>query len=275
MFALALLSDKFFGTVQGQLPDVAIPSWARVLAFGAVTGFASRQLLPALSKRISNMVAEQVRDQVAPVERKAENRVQAALAQAEAVRLTAAAATPPPPVQALVDSATPQAIAQAAAAGGAAAPQWVYEIEKLLERYNGIADPDYDARVASRMDTADAMLVVLTRHAVTSAELADQVRTKTEKAWILPLATLIAARPERGDAPRLFNAYEQRLSDSAVRRESKFILYRVLLAVIALHANRRLSAAERPRAKGIALDCKEIKDSSLRKRADAVLSLFS
>ncbi len=278
MFALALLSDKFFGVTQGQAQtDFPIPPWARMVAFGALTGFASRQLLPALSKRLVNMVTEQVRERVNQVEQRANNRLEAIQAQAEIAQLTAIAANPPPAVAAAAAAvAAPAAAAAAAfvATGAAAAPGWVYEIEHLVQQYNAINNPDYEARMAARMETARAMLVILDRAHVASAVLVPEVQNHPETAWVLVLATLIASRPEANDAVRLFDAYDLRLADAAVRRESKFILYRVLLAVIALYDSHHLPVAHRGRAQQIAQECLEIPDDRLRKRANAVLQLL-
>lgn len=266
VFALALLNDKFFGTVQGQQADVPIPSWARIIAFGVLTGFASRQLLPALSKRLKDMVAEQVREQVARAEREVDNKLEVVQAQSEAVQLSSAASNPSPAMKV--------AAAAAAAAPAGVAVGWIPQMQHLIGQYDGTLPADKEDRVAARMDLAGAMLAVTTQHALTSAGLFTELPNHTEPSWVLPLATLIAAQPGVGDAARLLDAYDLRLGTAKVRQDSKFILHRVLLAIIALHTNRRLSAVDRSRAKGVARACREINDSSLRKRAEAVLSLL-
>jgi hypothetical protein len=272
LFALALLSDRFFGATGNQPADIPIPPWARIVAFGGLAGFASRQLLPSLSKRLSDMVAEQVKQQTAAVEKKATNQVEAVRAQAEAARLAAAAVKPAPPVSARVQQARG---AVAAAPPPAGATPGLAELEQLVTDYAAINIADYDARVAARMEIAEAMLAVADQYNITSQDIYQQIQAKQAKEWVLPLATVIAAQPTTGDARRLLDAYDLRLGTPAVRVESKFILYRVLLALVALRENRRLPAAEKPRARGVAEACREINDPSLQKRADAVLSLLA
>jgi hypothetical protein len=268
MFALAL-SDRFFGVVGDS--DSA---WVRIVAFGALTGFASRQLLPNLSKRLSDMITQEVDEKTRAVGQKIEQtvgrkieqtigpQVELARTQAEIAQLEVAAVSPPSP-----------ATTTAAMARGA---DGFARLKDLVERYGNIRDPDEQARVAARMEIADAMLPLMVQEGVTSELLAQRIESDEakEKEYVLALATLIAARPGPGDAKRLLDAVDHLLNTPKVKGDSKFILYRVLLAIAALKEKRRLPVTELGRAKALAEECRRIDDAPLQRKAEAVLALL-
>jgi hypothetical protein len=261
LFALALLSDRFFGVVGDKQPDLSVPAWVRVVAFGALTGFASRQLLPNLSKRLSDMITQEVKTQTAAATQRIEGTVTrlAALAQTRAeVAQLAAAAIP-----------RPQLPAVAAAAGDGFA-----RLRELVVGYAAINEPDEEARLAARMEAADAMLRVLTENGITSEALCLRIENEPAKEFVLPLATLIAARPAPGDARRLLDTVDARLGTRALKADATFILQRVLLAIVALHDKHRLPAAERPRALALARECRDLGVPDLARQAEAVLALL-
>ncbi len=260
LFALAMLSDRFFGVVDSTKPEVSVPSWVRVIAFGALSGFAARQLLPSLSKRLKDVIEKTIDDKTkdlgAEVERQMVPQIdEIARSHTEIARLNAVVAPPP------------QAVALAAAGGA--------NLETLVREYMNINEPDKDARIAARMRIADAMLPQMVAHNTTTASLYDRLRNGAAKEYVLPLATLIAAQPGPEDATRLFDVVEQRLGTPAIKSESKFVLYRVLLAIISLNENRQLGPQQVPRAKKVARDCQAIDDASLQRKASAVLALLN
>lgn len=262
LFAMALLSDQFFGGTGGKPAEGSDTSWVRMVAFGALTGFASRQFLPGLSKRLSDMVAKQVEEQTAAVRQEVEtkmaNQVELARSEKEIAQLTVAASAPPD--------------AEAALAGDG---DVFTRLAPLLEEHKAIkeANPTKAGREAARTQVAAKMLGVLTAGRVTAADLAERIASQQEKELLAALAALVAARPEEGDAKRLFDAIARGLPNPQVKRQSELILSAALLAVQALHDN-GLLGDQVARARELATECRGISDRSLQKKARAILDLL-
>lgn len=258
LFAVALLSDKFFGGTGGKLTEGVEMSWLRLVAFGALTGLASRQFLPGLSERIKKLVAKQVTERTAAVRREVEtrmgNQLELARSQTEIAQLAAA----------------PAAAVPVAAGGG----DPLARLAELAAEYLNINAPQQEDRVAARMRVAAEMLAVINAGGITSEALAGRIQAPADRALLVALASLIAARPQPGDARRLFDALDRALPTPDVQADSKFILYRALLAVVSLKDNRRLPADQAHRARALAEACLAIADESLRKKARAVLDLL-
>jgi hypothetical protein len=90
---------------------------------------------------------------------------------------------------------------------------------------------------------------------------------------MLPLATAVIVSPTAGDAQRLLDAYDVLLGrDEGVRANKKFVLYRILLALVALSDASLLSASERVRGRKVARHCLDLGDKPLKALARAVLN---
>ena len=263
-----LVIALFLGKDPFGVADVNI-SIFRLVGFGSLAGFAARQFLPNLSKRFTDLVERKVETLAAAAERDLER--QAALqgelqkTRTEVTRLTAEVA------QKVVEPIEP---------GMAAAlpvPN-VDDLAPLVAEFDGITyatHPEYERRVEAMMDVAARMVAALPANTPTIKQLlSDRVQATGDKGWLVPLATVIATLPRRGDAKRLFDAFDRALATPQDRERSKFILYRVLLAITSLKDARRLPREEAPRARAIAEACRAIDDANLKRRAEAVLTLL-
>jgi hypothetical protein len=267
IIGMAVLSDRFFGTAPTAGAGGAAatltspPTWLRIVAFGILAGFAGRQLLPNLSKRITDLIDKQVEDKTKGVSDKVKREIEPKLDVVQAHT----------EINQLRTKVVPTPQFQAAAVGADAA---ISQLAGLVGQYAAVNNPDYNARVSDRMRIADSMVPVMTRNGVTSQLLAEKIAADDHKEWVLPLATLIAIGPGEGDAERLLDAVDLRLATPEIKSQSKFILYRVLLAIVALSENRRMPPGQVSRAKNLAAACQAIGDSSLRTKAAAVLDVL-
>ncbi|QDU75349.1 hypothetical protein Pan97_23790 [Bremerella volcania] len=241
-------------------PDVSL---FRLIGFGALAGFAARQFLPNLSKRFSSLIESKIETMAdaakAEQARQAEVIAEGQRARAEIVRLA---------------GQTSRLSLEAMRGQGATNFD---SMETLVAELAGITlqtHPEYKERVRAMMDLADRMVEGVPADTATKQNIAGRIGSADNKAWLVPLSTLIARSPEDGDAQRLLDAYDAALSDPEIRKKSKFILYRILLAIIALVDSVRLPISQVPRARAVAQACLAIDDASLKKRAAVVLAML-
>lgn len=256
VIALFLGSDPF----ADKESDISV---FRLIGFGALAGFAARQFLPNLSKRFSALIEQKIETMAAAAER--EQARQAALTAEEQKsrnEIGRLAAEPRPDPAVLRAQAAPN----------------LDPLESQVQTFAGITydtHPDYQTRVRAMMDLADQMVEGIPASPATKDSILQRVQSADDKVWLVPLATLIAKSPEDGDAKLLLDAYDLALNDPAVRKKSKFILYRILLAIIALSDSVRLPTDQQPRVQAIAEACLAIDEPSLKRRAEVVLEMLN
>ncbi|PQO33401.1 hypothetical protein C5Y96_11180 [Blastopirellula marina] len=234
----------------------------RLIAFGALAGFAARQFLPNLAKKFSDQLNEEFKTHTNAAEKKIKDTAATSTARQEA----------------LVEQTRIATRSQENVAAFLAQGEFNLEtLEPLVQQFTAIthqSHPEYRERVRAMMNVADQMAELTPPTPAVKQVIAQHITSAQQKAWLLPLSTIIASKPEEGDAICLLDAYDRALSDAAVRDVSKFILYRILLAIMALSDAFLLSDEQKPRAQQIAQACQLIDDKSLAKRAEVVLEML-
>jgi hypothetical protein len=186
IIGLAVLSERFFydpvvaapgGASGGEAAGgagaarafaglvMSIPTWVRLATFGALTGYASRRLLPDLSNKIANMVS-------GALDKGVRNQVENDRTQTELLGILART------VRAQdqnVAQAHNQAV-QAAQAVGAAPPAPVEGLLPLVNEITAINEPDYRQRVARLREIADKMPGAAFVLGVSAADILARIR---------------------------------------------------------------------------------------------------
>jgi len=279
---LAVLNDRFFhdpmvpattgstGTVAGTsraFVDVVmlIPTWLRIASFGALTGYASRRLLPDLSNKIATMVSGALDKELG---KQVQNRIENDRSQAELLGLLAHT------VQAQDQSLaqTHKAAVLAATAKGVAPPAAIDNLLPLVSDFTKINVADYETRVAQKREKAEKMLGVAFMLNVSADDILTRIRSLPAGApdldgWLTALASVISLTPHPGDGARLLGV--------AGLAHQKFVKYRILLAFYSLKAQRLVDDNETQQVLAFIQSCLQIDDASLRKKAQATREFFT
>jgi hypothetical protein len=262
---LAVLNDNFFqdppasdsGTSKALSNLVLfIPTWVRIASYGALTGYASRRLLPNLGNKIADMVSGAVQS---AVQNQTQNLVENARSQTELVGMLAGA----------MRTAPNQAPAVAALAEAREAPESpVTHLAPLVEQYMGINVGDEDQRVQRKCQIADQMLATAMQFGITADQIVARITPDAadRDGWLVALASLIAIAPHPGDGARLLGV--------ASHATQAFARYRILLALYSLKARRLLSGTESAQAEPFIQSCLQVDDPSLQRKAKAVLDFL-
>jgi hypothetical protein len=288
IFAMGLLGDQFFGAVHNTPSQVVAPPWVRIVAFGALAGFAARQLLPALSNRLANVVIDQVKQEMAPALLQLSAQIEETRVQSEVNQLRLDSRIPTPPAAVLASQAHTAATASQAGLASAATPgapppppPWIATLDDLAARFSALPP---SADLASRTTLAEAMLAALTtaNPPVTADELVQAVGRRPDDAHLVALASFLAAHAGEGHpdqlASQLLDAVESRANDNPTTSPPAalaFLLDRVLLALLALDAQRPHAPSTAQRARRIAERALRSPDPALRRRASAALRRWS
>ncbi len=263
---LAVLNANFFqdppvsasGTSKA-LSDLVllIPTWVRIASYGALTGYASRRLLPNLANKIADMVTGAVQS---AVKKQTENLVENARSQTELVGMLAGAMhTAPNQAQA--------AAAFAAAAREAPDPP-VTHLAPLVQDYMAINVGDDVQRLQLKCQLANEMLATAMQFGVTADQILPGITpvAADRDGWLVALASLIAVAPHSGDGARLLGV--------ATQATQNFARYRILLALYSLKAQRLLSDTESAQAEPFVQSCIQVDDLPLQRKAQATLDFL-
>jgi hypothetical protein len=253
-------------------PISIMPTWMRIASFGALTGFASRRVLPDLSNRISTMVsgamARQVRSQAAV--NRTQNEMIGMLArtvqtQEQAIPprthlpLQPRATTEPGTVGTETETTPPQGTT-------------VDGLHALVREYVGVRGMDEPQRSVRRQEISERMPGQAMLNRVSSEALLERIQGLAAddpelQGWLTALASVIAIVPSAGDGARLLGVVDLAAED--------FARDRFLTALYSLRTRGLLQDAETTRR---ALDfingCARSVDPSLRGKALAALDLF-
>jgi hypothetical protein len=262
---LAVLNDNFFqdppaadsGTSKALSNLVLfIPTWIRIASYGALTGYASRRLLPNLGNKIADMVSGAVQS---AVQSQTQNLVENARSQTELVGMLAGAM-----------STTPHHAAPVAAVAEAReVPESpLTHLAPLVEQYMAINVGDEVQRVQRKCQVADLMLATSMQFGVTADQILARITPDAadRDGWLVVLASLIAVAPHSGDGARLLGV--------AAHARQNFVRYRILLALYSLKARRLLSGTESAQAEPFIQSCLQVDDPSLQRKAKAVLDFL-
>jgi len=261
---LAVLNDNFFqdppasaaGTSKALSNLVlSIPTWVRIASYGALTGYASRRLLPNLGNKIADMVSGAVRS---AVQNQTQNLVENARSQTELVGMLAGA----------MRTAPNQAPAVAALAEAREAPESpVTHLAPFVEQYMGINVGDDVQRVQRKCQIADQMLATAMQFGITADQIVARITPDADRdGWLVALASLIAIAPHPGDGATLLGV--------ASHATQAFARYRMLLALYSLKARRLLTGTELAQAEPFIQRCLQVDDPSLQRKAKAVLEFL-
>jgi hypothetical protein len=264
ILGLTVLNDRFF---IGPLPADAgpskaladlvlmIPTWVRIASYGALTGYASRRLLPDLSSKVAGMVSGALKTEM---KKQRQNQVEIARTQAELSGMMS---------EALRERVHAQPLT--AVIEGAPAPASpMTQLTALVRKYMALSARADDERLRLKNQVADLMLATALRSGVTVESIAAQVEPEPAErdGWLAALATLIAVAPNPGDGAWLLGA--------AAHVTDNFVRYRILLALYNLEAHRLLSGPESAQARQFIEACLTIDDPAVRRKARATLEFF-
>lgn len=233
---LAVLNQQFFagtgtpGTSAGV--PLEIPSWIRFMSFGALTGFGSRRLLPALSEKINAAIATEVKDQVDQAKSEVKSEVKDQVKSSEKV-LTQQTETAVNVLRASVDG-----MAATTRMKVEAAPESVESsLMALVDKYDRINEPDYRRRQSLKNQIFSEMSAVCLQAPDQRHFLLSKIQAGGSEAWVLALATEIITRPQLGDGTLLVNVARQ-------VRKFLYVKYQVVNAFYALNLKKLLSELE-------------------------------
>lgn len=248
---VAVLNQQFFATTVatpgspgGALLD--IPSWIRFMSFGALAGFGSRRLLPALSGKMTDAIAGEVARQVGSSEK----------------RLMQQTETTAEVIQTSIDGVT-SAARMKLAAGAALA---VSSLEALVKEYDEIKEADYRKRLALKNQVVSRMSAFLLQAADHRNYILSKIQAGASEAWVLALAVAIIGNPQLGDGTLLLNV--------ANNLSKLHIQYYVVNAFYALKLKRLLSEAEASAAIALINGYLSAADMSLRRKIEATVAYF-
>ena len=274
IIGLTVLNERFFVYVPSSAPpgsaaaaafeEIArlIPTWVRIASFGALTGFASRRLLPDLSNKVANMVSGALDQQV-------RNQDENARTQAELIGLVVKSADPKPKP---ATEAHSQA-ASVALAKNDPPPPPVEALVPLVDRFAliDLNTADDQKRDELKRQVADGIPGVAREVKATSADILGRILALAGtdpkvQGWLVGLASVIAVDPDPADGLRLLQV--------AGLASQSFVKSRVLLALYTLKARHLLGAAETRSALSFLRFCMIGNDASLQRRATAMVAMF-
>jgi hypothetical protein len=267
---LAVLNDNFFqdppASVSGTSKALSglvllIPTWIRIASYGALTGYASRRLLPSLGNKIADMVTGAVQSEV---QNQTQNLVENARSQTELVGMLAGAIRKTPNQAPAVG-----AFAEARVADSREVTESpVAHLAPLVDQYMAISVGDDYQRVQRKCQLADEMLATALQFGVTADQILSRISpTAADRdGWLVALASLIAVAPRSGDGARLLGI--------ATHATQDFARYRILLALYSLKAQRQLSSTESAQAEPFIRSCLHTDDLSLQRKAKALLDFI-
>jgi hypothetical protein len=244
---LAVLNQQFFaeagsvatGSNGGSFFDV--PTWIRLLSFGALTGFGSRRLLPALSDKVTSAISGEVSKQVESSEKRLMQQNEAAAEVLDA-RITGVTAG-----------------AEMKLAAVAAPP-----VADLVKEYDAINEADFIKRLALKNQIASRMGALLLHMGDQRANILPRIGPGKSEAWVLALAVQIVASPKIGDGALL----------AGVSRDIQklHVRYRVVSAFYSLKLKRLLSSEETKAAVDLIKSYASGADASLRRNIESTLA---
>lgn len=246
---LAVLNQQFFattvatpGSAGGALLD--IPSWIRLMSFGALAGFGSRRLLPALSEKITDAI-------VGEVAKRAESSEKRLMQQAETT------------AEVLETSIAGVTTAAHMKLAGAAAPG-VSSLEALVKEYDEIKEVDDRKRLALKNQVASRMSAFLLQAGDQRNHILSRIQAGASEAWVLALVLAIVANSQLGDGTLLLKV--------AHNLRKLHVQYQVVNAFYALKLRRLLSESEESSAVALINGYLSGADPSLRRKIETTVA---
>lgn len=249
VIGLAVLNQQFFASTEPPPGSVGgglfyIPSWIRFMSFGALTGFGSRRLLPALSEKISEAIAGEVAEQVKSSEK----------------RLMQQTETAAEVLQGCIAGVATSAQMKLAAS----APPAVASLEALVKDYDQINEADYRKRLALKNEFASRMSAFLSQAGDQRNFLLSKIQPGASEAWVLALALAIIANPQLGDGALLLKV--------AHHLGKLHVKYRVVNAFYVLKLKKLLVESESNAAIDLINGYLPGADASLRRSIEATVA---
>jgi hypothetical protein len=247
--ALAVLNQQFFATTVATPGSVGgapldIPSWIRFTSFGALAGFGSRRLLPALSEKITDAIVGEVAKQVESSEKRLMQQTETT---AEVLQTSIAGVT----------TAAHMKLAGAAAPG-------VSSLEVLVKEYDEINEADYSKRLALKNQVASRMSAFLLQSGDQRDHIVSRIQAGGSEAWVLALVLAIVANSQLGDGTLLLNV--------AHNLRKLHVQYHVVNAFYALKLRRLLSGSEESAAVALINGYLSGADTSLRRKIETAVA---
>ena len=246
---LAVLNQQFFattvatpGSAGGALLD--IPSWIRLMSFGALAGFGSRRLLPALSEKITDAI-------VGEVAKRAESSEKRLMQQAETT------------AEVLETSIAGVTTAAHMKLAGAAAPG-VSSLEALVKEYDEIKEVDDRKRLALKNQVASRMSAFLLQAGDQRNHILSRIQAGASEAWVLALVLAIVANSQLGDGTLLLKVVHN--------LRKLHVQYQVVNAFYALKLRRLLSESEESSAVALINGYLSGADPSLRRKIETTVA---